>query len=107
MDRQMLPLNKLGVAGSASERHAPPELAQVLSVREGDVFVDHVPLEIRLLVAPFLEATRIADLRMGGIRFFPRDEVGQGNLAVHPFAFHVVEETGLVMTLRAGNLSMA
>ena len=90
MNRQVLSLNKLGVAGSASERHSPSKLAQVLSVRKGDVLVNHAPLEIRLPVTPFLEATCIADLRMRGARFFPRDEVSQGDLTIHPFALHVV-----------------
>ena len=74
---------------------------------KGDVLVDHVPLEIRLLVAPFLEATRITDLRMRCARFLPGDEVCQGDLSIHPFALHVVEKTRLVMTLRARYFSMA
>ena len=107
MNRQVLPLNELGVAGRASQRHPPSKFAQVFSVREGDVLVDHVPLEIRLSVAPFLQATRIAYLRMGRVRFFPGDEVSQGDLSVHPFTLQVVKEAGLVMTLGAGDLPMA
>jgi hypothetical protein len=107
MNRQVLSLNKLSVAGSASERHPPTEFSQVLSVREGDVLVNHVPLQILLPVAPLLEATRIADLRMRCARFLPGDEVSQGDLTIHPLALHMVDETRLVMTLRAGYLSMA
>jgi hypothetical protein len=107
MNRQVLPLNKLGVAGSASEGHPPSKLSQVLSVREGDVLVNHAPLQIGLLVAPFLKATRIADLRVGSARFLPRDKISQRNLAIHPLALHMVEKAGLVMALRAGHLPMA
>jgi hypothetical protein len=107
MNRQVLSLNKLGMTGSASERHPPPEFSQVLSVREGHVLVNHAPLQIGLLVAPFLEAARIADLRMGSARFLPGDKISQRNLAIYPFALHVVDKTRLVMALCAGYFSMA
>ncbi len=57
-------------------------------------------------MATLLEATRIANLRVGRARPLARQEVGQRHLAVHPFALEMVEKSGLIMTFRARHMSM-
>ncbi len=77
MDGEMQPLNQLSVTAGATELHPPSELAQMFSVRERDILVDHVPLEVSDLVTSLLETTRIADLRVRRARPLPRQEVSQ------------------------------
>jgi hypothetical protein len=79
----------------------------MLAVGEGNVLVDHISLEIFDLVAPFLQAARIVDHRMGHRWLFARNEVGQGDLPVDPFPFHMIEEPRLIVALRARHVSMA
>jgi hypothetical protein len=45
-------------------------------MRKSHVLVDHVSLEILNLMASLLQATRIADLRMGFAGGLPGDEIG-------------------------------
>jgi hypothetical protein len=107
VNRQVGPLNNLGMAGGTAELHPPPEFLEVFAVGKGDVLVDHVSLEVFRLVTSLLEAGSVADLRVGLRRFLSRDEVGEGNLSVDPFPFEMVEKPGLVMALGASNAFMA
>jgi len=77
MNSEMQPLNKLSVATCAAELHPPPELTQVLSVRERHILIDHISLEVFDLMTSLLEAARIADLGVGRARPLPRQEVSQ------------------------------
>jgi len=106
MDREMGPLDDLGVAGGAAELHPSSQILEMFSVGEGHIFVDHVPLEIFCLMTPLLEAGRIADLGMGLARFFPGDEVGQGDLSIDPFPLQMVEKSRLIMALGTGHLAV-
>jgi len=42
MDREMGPLDDLGVAGGAAELHPSSQILEMFSVGEGHIFVDHV-----------------------------------------------------------------
>jgi hypothetical protein len=44
MNREMFPLNELGMTGGATKFHAPSQFPQVLSVREGHILVNHIAL---------------------------------------------------------------
>ena len=77
MNSEMQPLNKLSVATCAAELHPPPELTQVLSVRERHILIDHISLEVFDLMTSLLEAARVADLGVGRAGPLPRQEVSQ------------------------------
>jgi hypothetical protein len=100
-------LDNLGVAGGASQFHPPSELPQMFSVGEGHVLVNHIPLEVLDLMAPLLETTRIVDLCVRHARFFPRDEIGQRYLTIHPLSPQMVEKPRLIMTFRTRHTAMA
>ena len=103
MNPEVGSLNDLGVAGGAAEFHPPSEFLEVFSMGEGDVLIDHVSLEILSLMTSLLEAGRITDLRVGLRGFLSGDEVGQGDLSIHPLSFHVVEKPRLIMALGASD----
>lgn len=107
MNRQMFPLNELGMAAGTAELHSPSQLAQMFSVREGDVFVNHVSLQIVNLMAALLQAACIADLGVRRARSFPRKEIRQGHLAVDPFPLQMIQEPRFIVTFRAGDLLVA
>jgi hypothetical protein len=107
VNREVLPLDHLGVTGGASQLHPPFQLVQMFTMGEGDIFVDHISTEILDLVTPFLQAAGIADLRVRRRRLFPRDEIGQRDLSVNPFSFQMIEEAWRIVTLGAGDIAMA
>ena len=107
MDGEVQPLDNLGMARSAAKLHPSTKLSEVFAMREGDVFIDHVSLEVLGFVAPLLEAARVTDLGMGCARPLSRDEIRQGYLAIDPFPFEVVQKPGFIVTLRACHVAMA
>jgi hypothetical protein len=104
MNRQVLSLNELSVTTGTAKLHFPSQLSQMFSVREGDVFVNHISLQIVNLMATLLKAACIADLGVRRTRPFPRKEIGQGDLAIDPLPFHMIEESGFIMTFRAADV---
>ena len=74
---------------------------------EGNIFIEHIPLEVFGFVATLLETARIADLCVGHARPFSGEEIGQRYLTIHPFASQMIEKTRLVMTFRTGHMPMA
>ena len=100
-------LDDLRVAGGTSQLHSPPQLAQMLPMGEGNILIDHISLEILDLMTPLLQAACIANLRMWHGRLLPGDEIGQRNLSIDPFPFHVIEKTRCVVALGARHVAMA
>jgi hypothetical protein len=52
-------------------------------------------------MATLLKAARITDLGVRRTRPFPRKEVGQRDLTIDPLPFHMIDESGFIMTFRA------
>jgi hypothetical protein len=100
-------LDELGMTGGASKFHPPSQLAQMLSMGKRHILINDVPLKILNLVAPLLEAARIAYLRMGPARPLSGDEISQRYLSIHPLPPQMVDKTRLIMTFRACNMPMA
>jgi len=107
MDRKMFALNKLGMARGATKFHAPPQLAQVLSVGKSNILVNHIFLQVFDFVATLLETTRITNLCMRFVWPLPRNEIGQRNLTINPFPSQVAEESGFIVAFGAGHIAMA
>ena len=107
MNSEMCSLNELGMAGRASKFHPPSQLTQMFSMGEGHILIDHIPLEIFDLMASLLETTRIVDLCVRPARPLPRDEIGQRYLAIHPFAFQMIEKPRLIVAFRTRHMPMA
>jgi hypothetical protein len=57
-------------------------------------------------MAAFLKAARIADLCMGLARALSGEEVSQRYLTVHPFAFYMIIQPGLIMAFRTRHVFM-
>jgi hypothetical protein len=55
MNREMGSLNDLGMATGTPKLHPPPQVAQMFSVREGHILIDHLFLKVLGLMTPFLE----------------------------------------------------
>jgi hypothetical protein len=107
MNREMGSLDELSMAGGTAEFHPSSQFAQMLPMGEGHILVDHIPLKILCPVTAFLHTTGIADLSMRPARPLSGDEIGQGDLAVHPFPFEMVHKPGLIMAFLASHLAMA
>src|SRR3972149_4943085 len=58
-------------------------------------------------MATLLKAACIADLGVRRTRPFPRKEISKGYLAIDPLPFHVIDESGLIMTFRATDVLVA
>jgi hypothetical protein len=99
-------LDELCVTGGASKLHPPSQLTQMLSVRESNILIDHVFLKIFNLMASLLKTTRIADLGMRPARCFSRDEIGQRDLTIHPFALQMIEKARLIVAFRTCHMSV-
>jgi hypothetical protein len=104
MNRQVFPLNELSMTAGTAELHSPSQLAQMFSVREGDVFVNHISLQAVNLMAALLKTACVADLGVRRTRPFSRKEIGQRYLAIDPLPLHVIQESGLIVTFRAGDV---
>jgi hypothetical protein len=76
MDREVGSLNDLGMAGGAAKFHPSSQFAQVFSVGEGHILVDHIFLKIFCPMTTLLHTTRIADLSVRPARPFSGDEIG-------------------------------
>jgi len=79
----------------------------MFSMGEGYIFIDHILFEVFSLMATLLEATRIVDFRMGFAWPLPGEEIGQGDLAIHPFTPQMIQKPGLVMAFGTGHMLMA
>lgn len=101
---QVQALNKLSMAARAAELHPPSELAQMFSVRERHILIDHISLEVFGLMTSLLKAACVADLGMRCTRPLSRQEVSQRHLPVHPFPLEMVQKPGLIMAFRAGHM---
>jgi len=107
MDREVSSLNDLGMAGGAAKFHPPSQFLEVFPMGEGYILIDHISLEVFNLMASLLEATRIADLCVGLAWFLSGDEVGQGDLAIDPLSFQMIDESRLIMALGASDIPVA
>ena len=79
----------------------------MFTMGEGHILIDHISPEVFGLVATFLKTACIADLCVRRARPLARQEVGQRDLSVHPFALEMVEKSGLIMAFRARHMPMA
>jgi hypothetical protein len=106
MNGEMRSLDELCMAGGASKLHPPSQLTQMLSMRESNILIDHVFLEIFNLMASLLEATCIVNLCVRPAWPLPRNKIGQRDLTIHPFAFQMIEKTWLIVAFRTCHMSM-
>jgi hypothetical protein len=74
---------------------------------EGDILIDHIPLEVFDLVATLLETARITDLCVGRTRPFSGKKIGQRYLTIHPLPPQMIIQSRFIMAFRAGHMSMA
>ena len=107
VNREMFPLDDLGVAARASKVHIPSQITQVLLMGESHIFIDHLLLEILDSMTSVLETTGVANLCMRPARPLSGDEIGQRHLTIHPFAFQMIQKPRLVMALCAGHMPVA
>src|SRR4030042_1139337 len=102
----MQSLDDLGMAGGGSNSHPPSPLAQMLSMREAYILIDHISLQFFRFVTTLPQAVTIINFVMKFLESFPDSDIGQPELEIHPLTAEIIYHAWPVVTIQTGDLVM-
>jgi hypothetical protein len=106
VNREVCPLNDLGMACGASNSHPSSQLAQMLSMGKAYILIYHVTSDFFLFVTPLLQAVTIIHLVMKFFDASTNNDVSQRELEIDRFSFEMIQNTRFSVTTQTAHLVM-